>query len=173
MDLFRSPNVVLGWSFSAVAIAAISILIWAYTTFAPPEDLPKTVCELPVSIEENGKVRLGCVSDDELAACGELEAGDHIRLRASQCDVVAGGMESSFRLASNLPVDLNRASLDDLQFLEGVGPVLARAVLRYREVNGPFQNLDALLNVRGIGPKTLERLRSRLTVSNRALPMKE
>lgn len=83
--------------------------------------------------------------------------------------MVAGGMESQFRLASNLPLELNKVSKEDLQFLEGVGPVLARAVVEYRQINGPFVSVDNLLNVRGIGPKTLERLRMYLVVGNQQL----
>ncbi|MCA9704740.1 MAG: helix-hairpin-helix domain-containing protein, partial [Myxococcales bacterium] len=61
-----------------------------------------------------------------------------------------------------VPVDVNRASADELTSLPRVGPVLARRIVEGR----PYGDLDALLRVRGIGPATLERLRSRVTVGS-------
>ena len=57
-------------------------------------------------------------------------------------------------------VDVNAASAAALAAaLPGVGPVKAAAIVAHREANGPFASPDALVEVRGIGPKTLERLR--------------
>jgi|GEM_PF-990701 len=55
-------------------------------------------------------------------------------------------------------LDINRASLDELLVLPGVGPKLAEVIVKDRELNGPFQNADALLRVKGIGPKKLEKI---------------
>lgn len=62
-------------------------------------------------------------------------------------------------------VDLNRAGAADLDHLPGVGPVLARRILEHRARHGPFRRVDELRAVRGIGPRTLERLRPLVTVS--------
>lgn len=56
-------------------------------------------------------------------------------------------------------LDLNRAGLEDLEALPGVGPKTAFAILKHRESSGPFRTVDELVRVPGIGPKTLERLR--------------
>ena len=63
------------------------------------------------------------------------------------------------------PVDLNTADLEQLDTLPGVGPVTAQAILDYREENGPFQSVDDLVNVYGIGEKTVENLREYVVVS--------
>ena len=63
------------------------------------------------------------------------------------------------------PVDLNTADLDQLDTLPGVGPVTAQAIFDYREENGPFQSVDDLVNVYGIGEKTVEKLREYVVVS--------
>jgi competence protein ComEA len=55
-------------------------------------------------------------------------------------------------------VDLNRASIDELDSLPGVGPATAEAIVRWREESGPFGSVDDLLQVRGIGPAKLEAL---------------
>lgn len=57
------------------------------------------------------------------------------------------------------PLDLNAATLEDLQALPRVGPKTAAAILAARQERGRFSQVDDLLEVRGIGPKTLERLR--------------
>ncbi len=54
------------------------------------------------------------------------------------------------------PIDVNRAGLDELVLLPGIGPVKAEAIIRERERTGAFSRVDDLLRVSGIGEKTLE-----------------
>lgn len=61
--------------------------------------------------------------------------------------------------AASSPVDLNTASLEQLDALPGVGPVLAQRILDWRSQNGRFSTVDELGEVSGIGDKVLERLR--------------
>ncbi len=68
------------------------------------------------------------------------------------------------------PVDVNVATAEELTRLPGIGPAKAQAVVIHRERHGPFASLDGLLDVRGIGPATLERLRPMATVS---MPLEE
>ena len=62
------------------------------------------------------------------------------------------------------PLDLNAASQAELERLPGIGPSLARRIIEYRGRHGPFASVDSLGGVWGIGPRSLERLRSLLTV---------
>ncbi len=64
------------------------------------------------------------------------------------------------------PVDVNRASLAELESLPRIGPALARRIVDGR----PYADVDALLRVRGIGPATLRRLRDRAVVVPAAAP---
>jgi competence protein ComEC len=57
--------------------------------------------------------------------------------------------------AGRAPVDLNRATLTDLDGLPGIGPARAQAILTFREANGPFRALADLDAVPGIGPATI------------------
>ena len=61
-------------------------------------------------------------------------------------------------------IDLNRAQPGDLELLPGVGPRLARRIVEHRNAHGPFRSSDELLQVHGIGPRTLERLEPLLEV---------
>ena len=61
-------------------------------------------------------------------------------------------------------INVNRATKAEFDSLTGIGPVLASRIINYRSANGPFLALDDLLKVSGIGSKTLERIRPRLSL---------
>ncbi len=56
-------------------------------------------------------------------------------------------------------VDINHADLASLQTLPGIGPTLAYRIITHREAHGSFQDVDALMEVDGIGPKRFEKLK--------------
>lgn len=66
--------------------------------------------------------------------------------------------------ADGAVVDLNSADLAALDTLPGVGPAIAQRILEWREANGPFHSVEELLEVSGIGPATLEKIRDRVRV---------
>ena len=61
-------------------------------------------------------------------------------------------------------VNINTADEATLETLNGVGPVLAASIIAYRTEHGPFASVDQLDEVSGIGPATLEDLRSQVTI---------
>jgi competence ComEA-like helix-hairpin-helix protein len=65
-------------------------------------------------------------------------------------------------------IDINRASPADFELLPGVGPTLARRIVAHRAANGPFRAPEELLNVHGIGRRTLDRLLPLLTFDEAA-----
>jgi competence protein ComEA len=66
--------------------------------------------------------------------------------------------------ASQKPVDLNKAGRAELVQVPGIGPNLAEAILNHRTQVGRFESLEDLQSVRGVGPKTMEKLKPWLTV---------
>ncbi len=62
-------------------------------------------------------------------------------------------------------VDLNTATVEQLQQLPGIGPVRAKAIVEFREKSGPFQRVEDLLAIRGISKSHFEKLRPYVTVS--------
>ncbi|MCI7305365.1 MAG: helix-hairpin-helix domain-containing protein [Trueperella sp.] len=61
-------------------------------------------------------------------------------------------------------VNINTADQAGLEAIPGVGPVTAQAIIDWRTENGAFTSIDQLVEVRGIGPKTFERLREHVRV---------
>lgn len=61
-------------------------------------------------------------------------------------------------------ININSADLEQLQQLDGIGKVKAQAIIDYREAHGAFRTVDELTKVDGIGEKTLEKNRDKITV---------
>lgn len=63
----------------------------------------------------------------------------------------------------SLKVNINTASMDELIALPYIGEAKAKAIIEYRTANGPFKSIDELIYVKGIGVKTLDKLREYIT----------
>ena len=83
----------------------------------------------------------------------------------SQSDSTSASQAERFSTQSDGGlVNLNTATLEELDTISGIGPVTARKILDYRQRIGMFSSVDQLLEVSGIGVKTLEKMRAKVTV---------
>jgi competence protein ComEA len=73
-------------------------------------------------------------------------------------------LEQAAAAAIGEPVNINTATLEQLEALPGIGPVRAQAILDDRQTNGPFDRPEDLIRVPGIGEGTLEELLDYITV---------
>lgn len=64
-------------------------------------------------------------------------------------------------------VDINAAGEDQLMGVPGIGPALAKKIVDFRKQNGPFQRVEDLMKVRGVGEKSFQKLRAYLTVGKK------
>ncbi len=61
-------------------------------------------------------------------------------------------------------ININKATVEELTYLKGVGHQYAQRIVQYREEHGPFASAEDMMKVPGIGPKTCEKNRDLITV---------
>ena len=83
--------------------------------------------------------------------------GLHIRMES---------MDPAKKIVYGIPIDLNCAQADDLTLIPGIGPVLAKRIIDYRDRRRGIRRFDDLAHISGIGRKKLESLRRYLTVED-------
>jgi len=103
---------------------------------------------------------------DVFAAAEKKEVTAPAEKAAAPQKAVADEQKTAAKAVKGLPkdVNINTADKETLVLLPGVGPVMAEAILAYRKDNGNFKSIDELTKVKGIGDKTLEKLKPFLQV---------
>ena len=126
----------------AVGLAAVAVLTIAWT---PAERRlgPTDACTQAAIID--GELRCGELPDG-VRPGDQIDAGTPGRMAPDDLSVLG------------LPVDVNTASVEELTSLPGVGPKIAQRIVEGR----PYTGADDLLRVRGIGRKTLAKMRDRV-----------
>lgn len=90
--------------------------------------------------------------------------GDSILMDVSIPGNDPGRQNSSDLSTTDRLINLNTATPIELTALPGIGPAIAKRIVDYRKKYGRFERKEDLLNVRGIGPRTLEKLRSDIAI---------
>jgi competence protein ComEA len=129
--------------------------------------------ELPQGsrVDDAVKAAGGATADadlDSLNLAAKVRDGDKVLVPkkggASGGVAMAGGAAGAAGSAQGAVINLNTATLADLDTLPGIGPALAQRIVSYRDAHGGFRTVDDLQNVPGIGPKKLAELRDLVTV---------
>ncbi len=126
--------------------ARVADAVEAAGGLAPDADVDRI--NLAAAVEDGGRVYVPRIGQTELPSVASPGGAD----RGSGDD------------AEDPLVDINTASLDELDRLPGVGPATAEAIIDHRERNGPFRSVDELIEVRGIGEAKLSQLRDRVQI---------
>jgi len=87
-----------------------------------------------------------------------MDDGEHLTVESPPMLSSSAAPSSNKALKLSQPINVNQATLADLQKLPGIGPKLSQRILDER-AKGAFNSTDELRRVPGIGPKTLEKLR--------------
>jgi competence protein ComEA len=107
---------------------------------------------------------------DAIKRAGGLAAGAEegsinlaARLSDGQQVVVPGpGAAAATAAAGDGPISLGSATVEQLDEIEGIGPVTAQKIIEFRDQQGGLSSVDQLDQISGIGPSTMEALRARL-----------
>ncbi|WP_370208715.1 helix-hairpin-helix domain-containing protein [Aeromicrobium sp.] len=115
------------------------------------------------AIERAGDIK-GALDQPTLNLARVLVDGEQLLVGVDPPAAAVAGPGAGGTGGPGVAVNLNTATLEELDALPGVGPVTAQAILDWRTENGRFTSVDDLLDVAGIGEKTLEDLRDRVSV---------
>lgn len=159
---------------TAATVAGVAVFTIRYVSRPDPVEIvvasPEVGSPFEVYLSGTG-IREGIYTvdrdatlDDILQRAGVISSdGESLRIKIS----VIGPEDDPFseeQSGQTGKININTASLAELVTLPGIGPVKAQAIIDYRNQNGPFRAVDDLLKVSGIGPKTLETIRDKITV---------
>lgn len=109
-------------------------------------------------IPTQGQTSAGFQSSKASADSKSISGDARYRVGPSAATGGCGGSKSGAK------ININLATAAELEALNGVGPVTAGAIVRFREENGNFGSVEELLNVDGIGEKTLAKLKGEVTI---------
>lgn len=141
--------------------------------FVSGEVLKPAVYELPAGAIIQDLVRTAggftsSAEQDVVNLALTLSDGMHVHVPGMEEDisvpVVSGGSGTGGPSGNGL-VNINQASLQELETLPGIGPSLAQAIIDHRELIGSFNRIEDITDVPGIGPAKFEALKDLITVN--------
>lgn len=186
-DLHFSRNQKIALAIVAAIVLALSVLIVLRGNTqitAAPEIIPITIAEPEIFVDVTGAVnRPGVYSlagrsrvIDAIKAAGDSAPGadlstinlarvlnDGEQIYVDSTAVNSSGQRVSKKVASG-PININRATLRQLDALDGIGPVIAGRIIEYRKKNGSFLTIDDLQKVSGIGAAKFAQIKSKVRI---------
>ena len=186
-DLHFSRNQKIALSIIASAVLALSVLIVLRGNTqinSAPEIIPVTIAEPEIFVDVTGAVNNPGVYSltgrsrviDAIKAAGDSAPGadlstinlarvlnDGEQIYVDSTVVNSSGQRVSKKVSSG-PININRATLRQLDALDGIGPVIAGRIIEYRKKNGSFLTVDDLQKVSGIGAAKFAQIKSKVRI---------
>ena len=186
-DLHFSRNQKIALSIIASVVLALSVLIVLRGNTqinAAPEIIPITIAEPEIFVDVTGAVNNPGVYTltgrsrviDAIKAAGDSAPGadlstinlarvlnDGEQIYVDSTVVNSAGQRVSKKVPSG-PININRATLRQLDALDGIGPVIAGRIIEYRKKNGSFLTIDDLQKVSGIGAAKFAQIKSKVRI---------
>ncbi|MCX5843941.1 MAG: helix-hairpin-helix domain-containing protein [Deltaproteobacteria bacterium] len=164
------------------AIVAVVIAVIVYTLSNASFLLQSKVCDLPYRDKGHDQLVVGIAVNagsqgifwlprnskvyDLLNAAGignlekfnektlhtQLSRGHAVYIE-SDCTIEVGEMDNARKIALNIPININKATLEDLMLIPGIGETTALRIIQFRETSGGFRTLEDLMKIRGIKEK--------------------
>ena len=186
-DLHFSRNQKIALSIIAAIVLSLSVLIVLRGNTqinAAPEIIPITIAEPEIFVDVAGAVNNPGVYTltgrsrviDAIKAAGDSAPGadlstinlarmlnDGEQIYVDSTVVNSSGQRVSKKVSSG-PININRATLRQLDALDGIGPVIAGRIIEYRKKNGSFLTIDDLQKVSGIGAAKFAQIKSKVRI---------
>jgi competence protein ComEA len=186
-DLHFSRNQKIALSIIASVVLALSVLIVLRGNTqinSAPEIIPVTIAEPEIFVDVAGAVNNPGVYSltgrsrviDAIKAAGDSAPGadlstinlarvlnDGEQIYVDSTVVNSSGQRVSKKVSSG-PININRATLRQLDALDGIGPVIAGRIIEYRKKNGSFLTIDDLQKVSGIGAAKFAQIKSKVRI---------
>jgi len=186
-DLHFSRNQKIALSIIAAIVLALSVLtvVRGNTQInAAPEIIPITIAEPEIFVDVTGAVNNPGVYSltgrsrviDAIKAAGDSAPGADLStinlarvLNDGEQIYVDSNVVNSFgqrvsKKVSSGPININRATLRQLDALDGIGPVIAGRIIEYRKKNGSFLTVDDLQKVSGIGAAKFAQIKAKVRI---------
>lgn len=110
-----------------------------------------------------GCVLVACFSFPAFAANNDAAQANDVQDQQQVAE--ASSMNKQAQEQQMQPVNINTATVEQLETVKGIGKKRAQAIVAHREKNGPFKSVDDLASVKGFGKHFVEKHRASLTVS--------
>jgi competence protein ComEA len=170
--ILKTDKIINGWTVIAVLLVLVIIAggLFIGLNYRRGGPVEISLMSPPVS---TGEICIG--GDVQNPGYYSLYEGDDIEGLIAAAGGITGDSDlKEFELIisdnndGESPQLININTADDwlLEALPGIGAVKARAIIEYREQNGPFRNIQELTGVEGIGPDSFERIRHLITVAD-------
>jgi competence protein ComEA len=181
----RQQKIALGIIAAIVLIVSLLMVLRGNTQINPaPEIIPITISEPEIFVDVTGAVNNPGVYSltgrsrviDAIKAAGDSAPGadlstinlarvlnDGEQIYVDSTVVNSFGQRVSKKVATG-PININRATLRQLDSLDGIGPVIAGRIIQYRKKNGSFLTIDDLQKVSGIGAAKFAQIKSKVRI---------
>jgi competence protein ComEA len=181
----RQQKIALGIIAAIVLIFSLIMVLRGNTQINPaPEIIPITISEPEIFVDVTGAVNNPGVYSltgrsrviDAIKAAGDSAPGadlstinlarvlnDGEQIYVDSTVVNSSGQRVSKKVATG-PININRATLRQLDSLDGIGPVIAGRIIDYRKKNGSFLTIDDLQKVSGIGAAKFAQIKSKVRI---------
>lgn len=109
----------------------------------------------------------------EMATTLQQESSYHVAETTKQQSEKPTQTETQTEIEAKEPtqssiINLNTATLEQLDILPGIGPSKAKAIIDYRTKYGDFRSLEQIMEVKGIGPKIFEKMKERISITTQS-----
>ncbi len=157
----------------AIVLTALGMLLLLYADFCLQQPVNITVISADGTADASSSTKQPAKETTVSETLKSPNPSSGVSALYQEESAVSSGVSSSSTTAGQeeqdvlmeKSIDLNTATEEELDRLPGIGPVLAKRIVSYREENGDFLVVEELLDVKGIGEKTFERIQDYLVAN--------